>query len=141
MLIVAGFAMSFLGLVVFKHVGPKLGLVDRPNLRSHHSKATVLGGGFVVALVFVILLLIAADTGQLMLSDIGGLASTMLILALMGLADDRFDLPILPRLMAYCLALWIFDQHPISSLPMALTTGLADLWGVDHKRYQLHGRP
>ncbi len=53
--------MSFLGLVVFKRVGPKLGLVDRPNLRSHHGQATVVGGGFVVALVFVIALILVAD--------------------------------------------------------------------------------
>jgi len=104
MLLLAGFVMSFLGLVVFKRVAPKLGLLDRPNLRSHHGQATVVGGGFVVALVFIALILVADDTGQLMLSGVGGLAWTMLALALVGLADDRFDLPALPRLMAYCLA-------------------------------------
>ena len=64
-----------------------------------------------------------------------------LLLALVGLADDRFDLPSPAAVDGLLPGLWIFDQHPISPLPMALTTGLADLWGVDHKRHQLHGRP
>lgn len=75
-------------------VAPRLGLLDRPNERSSHDRVTPRGGGLAVGL---------ALAGALSVAGSGGARGTVFLLgalamALLGLCDDRFDLPMLPRL-------------------------------------------
>lgn len=71
------------------------GVVDSPNHRSSHRSITPRGGG-VACLVAVV---IGAIGASLLGLDVGWMALTAsVLLALLGLADDHFQLPALPRL-------------------------------------------
>lgn len=71
------------------------GVVDTPNHRSSHRSITPRGGG-VACLVAVI---IGAFGAALLGLDVGWTAlAASVLLALLGLADDQFHLPALPRL-------------------------------------------
>jgi Fuc2NAc and GlcNAc transferase len=81
------------------------GLLDRPNPRSSHTRVTPRGGGLAILAAAALALLTAGGAGPLRLPDavlLGGVG----LLALIGLADDRFGLGPLAR-MAVQLAVSI----------------------------------
>jgi UDP-N-acetylmuramyl pentapeptide phosphotransferase/UDP-N-acetylglucosamine-1-phosphate transferase len=79
----------------------RAGFLDRPSERSSHLKVTPRGGGLAIVLAVVIAVgvLEPAPEARVLGVLLGGL-----VLALLGLADDRFDLPVLPRLLAQVVA-------------------------------------
>ena len=113
------------------------GLLDRPNERSSHSRVTPRGGGLAVAL---------ALAGALAVAGTGGPRGAVFLagafgMALLGLCDDRFSLPVLPRLAAQALVA-LFVAWSLGGLvklplppPLDLSVGpmgvpLAALWIV-----------
>jgi UDP-N-acetylmuramyl pentapeptide phosphotransferase/UDP-N-acetylglucosamine-1-phosphate transferase len=70
-------------------------LLDEPNHRSSHVAPIPRGGGLAVAVAAVVALLVTERT-----SGVIGLAVGASIVGVVGLADDRFGLPAVPRLIA-----------------------------------------
>lgn len=70
-------------------------LIDEPNHRSSHASPTPRGGGLAVAIAAVVGL-----TAFERSSDVVGLAVGAVVVGVVGLADDRFGLPPVPRLIA-----------------------------------------
>lgn len=88
---------------LYRVVALHIGLVDTPNERSSHRRATVSGSGIVIALVFVLMLAFLVYREQievslaLLFTGAGGLA-------VIGWLDDRYRLSIVVRLMVYAAA-------------------------------------
>ena len=89
-------------------------LVDEPNHRSSHTRSTPRGGGIAVVLATI------ATTAALEWSrDVAALCAGGLTLAIVGLLDDRFTLPALPRL---------FAQLVVPLIAFAAVDGLVSAW-------------
>ena len=120
MLIVLLVILSTAGLWVFVRYAPALGLVDHPNDRSLHGTPTVVGAGVVpVTLIALYLAMTASFPGA------GILATVLMGLTAMGLADDRWGLPSAIRLICYLLAGLILARillpdYAFISLPVVL---------------------
>lgn len=104
--------LSTVLLVLFERLAPVLGLIDQPNQRSLHDRPIAVGGGIAVAV---------AVTGAFYIAPAASVldpqvAMVGLLLSALGMLDDRFHLPSLPRLLAYFLAaLWLANH--IAMLP------------------------
>jgi UDP-N-acetylmuramyl pentapeptide phosphotransferase/UDP-N-acetylglucosamine-1-phosphate transferase len=89
-------AAALAGTPLFLRVARRWGLLDRPNARSAHTRATPRGGGLVVlaaaALAFA---LFAAPLSRAQAAVIAG----ALLMALAGFVDDRLQLPVAPKLL------------------------------------------
>ncbi len=118
-------------------VARRFELLDRPNERSSHTRVTPRGGGVAVALALAGALLVSGTGGGRGVAFLAG----ALAMALLGLCDDRFSLPALPRLLAQVLVaagvVWVLGGLP--RLPLAppldvelgvLGAPLAALWIV-----------
>lgn len=95
------FLVSFCGTWLLTRYAPALRLVDVPNSRSSHIRPTPSGGGIAVV--------VASVLGELVLP--GGIPAAMSIalyaalpVALIGLADDRFNLSARLRLSVHLVA-------------------------------------
>src|SRR3954465_8390266 len=105
-LIVLSFILSWLLTFVMKRIAPRLGFVDKPGGRKIHANPRPLGGGVAIFWAFalpLIAVLIAARMAHpqdpLLIAYVGGvrektwlalaILGTLLILHIMGLADDR----------------------------------------------------
>lgn len=99
LVLVSSFALS--GLMV--RLAPKVGLVDVPNARSAHSRATPRGGGvaFVLSITLAGLCLLLA--GEVPARQGGVLVAGGLAMAALGLWDDMADLRPRTRLMVQLL--------------------------------------
>jgi len=112
MLLVLTLLLSTVLLVLFERLAPVLGLIDKPNQRSLHDRPIAVGGGiaFAVAVTGAFYIAPAASVLDPQVAMIG------LLLSVLGMLDDRFHLPSLPRLLAYFLAaLWLANH--IAVLP------------------------
>lgn len=90
----------------------KLGIIDKPNDRSSHTKPTVRGGGiiFPVAVLFWALLFDQADWY---------FVSAVLLMGGIGFLDDRYSLSQLPRLIIQSLGvLLVLVELGMLSLPL-----------------------
>ncbi|HET7290916.1 MAG TPA: glycosyl transferase [Vicinamibacteria bacterium] len=107
----------------------RFGLLDRPNERSSHTRVTPRGGGVAVALACAAALLVAGTGGGRGAVFLAG----ALAMALLGLGDDRFDLPVLPRLAAQALVagvvVWAIGGLESLPLPAPLDLRLGWLGG------------
>ena len=95
---------SAFGLWRFMYIAPRVGLMDRPNQRSQHTRATPVGAGIVPAVAFAASLWLWVPSSQGAGLPMGVFAVLIVALAVLGLLDDRFNLPSAPRLLAYFLA-------------------------------------
>ena len=95
------FVLSAILLVGYRFLAPKLKLLDTPNERSHHKQTTIVGAGIAVAITVVSALMIAGSDTIAGLNSLSGFVGCTLVLALVGLVDDRCDLPSSPRLFVY----------------------------------------
>jgi UDP-GlcNAc:undecaprenyl-phosphate/decaprenyl-phosphate GlcNAc-1-phosphate transferase len=101
-ILVVGFALS-LGLTpVSRQVALRLGVVDQPNQRKIHHDHKPLMGGLAIYISFAVSLALFSPARFLseMIAILGGAG----LLALVGLADDRFNLVIPVRLGMMALA-------------------------------------
>ncbi len=89
MLTIITFVITFISILLFIRLAPKLGFVDIPNERSMHTKPIPRGAGiaFVASALFVSLILIITDYNQLSRYILVYLA--ILIVFLGGVLDDR----------------------------------------------------
>lgn len=78
-----------------RKIARRVGLVDKPNARKHHSGHIPLVGG--VSIYFSLWLLYALQPGWLPGFPVYMLCITLLLLV--GVIDDRFDLPVMPRML------------------------------------------
>lgn len=103
--------LLFLGalalLFVARKVARRVGLVDKPNARKHHHGHIPLVGG--VSIYFSLWLLYALQPGWLPGFSVYMLSITLLLLV--GIADDRFDLPVMPRIALQSLVAAIMMWH------------------------------
>lgn len=132
-LLFMGLLMSSVGLWAFRTVAPRLGLLDTPNSRSQHRRPIVVGAGVVVALVFVVLVVLAHQSARVDFRQFEGIVMIMVGLALVGLADDRCNLPSLPRLVLYVCAsaFLVFTQVPAYSLVLLLILSVFGAWTIN----------
>lgn len=90
-------------------------LLDRPNERSLHDVPTPRGGGVAVGSAAVVGVVLAHDLS----GGVGSIVAAASILGVVGLVDDRFGLPPLPRLLA---------QLVVPFAAVILLADLSPLW-------------
>jgi len=107
-LLVSVFTCSLIGNYYYPRFALRLHIHAVPNYRSLHPKVTPRGGGIVVALADLVAVLVAHWLGliqhpYLLIFFMGGL-----VVALVGFADDKFELPPISRLLVqFAAAIWI----------------------------------
>ena len=126
-LLLSVFACSLVGNYFYPRLAMRLRIHAVPNYRSLHPQTMPRGAGIVVAAVHLTAVAIAyrlgvIDGDYLMVFCVGGLA-----VAMVGIADDRFELPAVFRLaVQIAAALWIlfwFGGMP----PLGMGSLLVDL--------------
>lgn len=134
-------AVTLVATPLLRPVARRLGLVAVPGTRSSHDSPTPRVGG-VAILLGVAVALAAGGGGVASRSDLVALLGGGALLAVVGLLDDRFDLPPLPRLGIQILAAGLvvratggFERVPLPeplSFPLAPALGatMAVLWIV-----------
>lgn len=110
------FAIGVVATPLVRGAAQRFGVLDRPNERSSHTRITPRGGGVAVALSLAGALLVSGTGGW----RGGAFLAGALAMALLGLCDDRFGLPALPRLVAQVLiaAGLVWAIGGLSSLPL-----------------------
>src|SRR5688500_11784008 len=101
-ILVVGFAAA-LGLTpLSRQIAMRLGVVDKPNHRKIHQDHKPLMGGLAIYLAFAISLLLFSPPRYMI--EIGAVLSSTAFLAVIGLADDRYNLGVRVRLVAMTIA-------------------------------------
>ncbi|MEH2919958.1 UDP-N-acetylglucosamine--undecaprenyl-phosphate N-acetylglucosaminephosphotransferase [Samsonia erythrinae] len=90
---VAIFISAFLALFLARKAAIRVGLVDKPNVRKKHQGHIPLVGG--VSIYFALWVLYVLQPGWLPDFSLYMVCATALLVV--GVLDDRFDLPVLPR--------------------------------------------
>ncbi|MCS3408223.1 UDP-N-acetylglucosamine--undecaprenyl-phosphate N-acetylglucosaminephosphotransferase [Serratia sp. AKBS12] len=116
------FILALVLLVVSRRLALAIGLVDKPSVRKrHHGHIPLVGG---IAIYLTLALLYCWRPGLLAHGDIYFACVTALLL--LGVMDDRFDLPVTPRVAvqgAVALAMMLMADLQLASL--------GQLWGQD----------
>ncbi len=89
------FLISFISLFVFRKIAKRIGLVDKPSERKHHSGQIPLVGGAAIFVTMLMALLLFPNILLLPQLYIG----CSLILVLIGAIDDRYDISFKLRLV------------------------------------------
>ncbi|HBH64188.1 MAG TPA: undecaprenyl-phosphate alpha-N-acetylglucosaminyl 1-phosphate transferase [Erwinia persicina] len=82
-------------LFIARKVARRVGLVDKPNARKHHHGNIPLVGG--VSVYFSLWLIYALQPGWL--PEFPAYMCCITLLLIVGVLDDRFDLPVVPRMI------------------------------------------
>lgn len=108
------FISAFASLFLARKAAFKIGLVDKPDVRKKHQGHIPLVGGVSIYLALWILYLLQAD----LLPHFFLYMVCSTVLLVVGIIDDRFDLPVLPRIVLQtCVAtVMMFAGLSISSL-------------------------
>lgn len=93
------FLVSFISLFIFRKVAQRIGLVDKPNERKHHTGQIPLVGG---VSVFMTMMLVLWLIPTLLIEPVL-YASCAFILVVIGAIDDRFDISFKLRLVVQAL--------------------------------------
>lgn len=114
------FCLSTVLLICFARLAPRWGFVDKPNARSAHRSPTPVGAGVCFALAATVALFVPgvfpSETHSLLLV----LQSCGVVVALVGLMDDRFTLPAGVRLLVYLMASTIAVVTLLGVAPLLL---------------------
>ncbi|MDG1828525.1 MAG: glycosyltransferase family 4 protein [Luminiphilus sp.] len=126
MAVVLAFCTSWFLLLCFQQAATRWGFVDRPNARSAHLSPTPVGAGICFALAVILALFVPnAATSEtpfvLWVLQGGGL-----LVALVGLLDDRYTLPVWLRLFVYLASSSVAAVALLNAAPV-LIIGLAIL--------------
>lgn len=89
------FLISFISLFIFRKAAKKIGLVDKPNERKHHTGQIPLVGGISVFVTMLLALLLMPDLLLLPQLYLG----CALVLVIVGAIDDRYDISFKVRLV------------------------------------------
>ena len=126
MAVVLAFCTSWFLLLCFQQAATRWGFVDRPNARSAHLSPTPVGAGICFAIAVILALFVPnAATSEtpfvLWVLQGGGL-----LVALVGLLDDRYTLPVWLRLFVYLASSSVAAVALLNAAPV-LIIGLAIL--------------
>ena len=126
MAVVLAFCSSWFLLLCFQQAAMRWGFVDRPNARSAHLSPTPVGAGICFASAVILALFVPnAATSEtpfvLWVLQGGGL-----LVALVGLLDDRYTLPVWLRLFVYLASSSVAAVALLNAAPV-LIIGLAIL--------------
>ena len=88
-------------LVLFRRWADALGFIDRPNERSSHSRPMPVGGGICFAIAITVVLTIQSLGSQATGEPPWVLCIAGISVASVGLIDDRWGLPVWPRMFLY----------------------------------------
>jgi UDP-GlcNAc:undecaprenyl-phosphate GlcNAc-1-phosphate transferase len=94
------FGVTFLSMFALMPIANKLGLIDEPGGRKLHGRPTPLIGGVAIYLGVLVITLFTPDS----LSHYSGLLTISLLVLVVGVADDIFDLRVSTRLGSQTLA-------------------------------------
>ncbi|MCL1049551.1 UDP-N-acetylglucosamine--undecaprenyl-phosphate N-acetylglucosaminephosphotransferase [Shewanella abyssi] len=111
------FFASFISLFIFRKLAKYVGLVDKPNLRKHHSGAIPLVGGISVFISLLLTLSIYSPFD----GDVALYLLCAFILIVLGALDDRYDISFKYRL---------FVQACVSVLMIAIGEKSLDSLGL-----------
>lgn len=90
-IMIVGFAASLALTPLSRQIAMRLGVVDKPNLpRKTHSDHKPMMGGLAILVAFVLSLLVFSPPQHL--AELGAIVIGVMVLALTGLLDDRFNL-------------------------------------------------
>lgn len=102
------FILSYLGVGLFRNYALKHHLLDHPNQRSSHVAPTPRGGGIVIASLWLLFVAVSTFFYQITLNDALFLFLPALLITVVGFLDDRYDVPILIRILVhFAAAVWI----------------------------------
>lgn len=127
--LVALLSLALTGLV--RRVAEARGLLDIPNARSAHSRATPRGGGLAIVVAFFGALLVLVVQGELAWHLWWALLGASAV-AMVGFLDDRRSVPVRWRLLTHGLAaVWALAW--VGGLPAVVVFGhIVDLGGLGH---------
>jgi UDP-GlcNAc:undecaprenyl-phosphate GlcNAc-1-phosphate transferase len=123
---------------LMRQVALDIGFVDTPSSRKIHSRPIPLGGGIPIFLgfifVFVLLSSVLVFTG---IKAAMGILSGSVLIFLIGLYDDAFDMGALPKMIGQVIAAIIFlsfteGPPPIVSYPVYLIMGIVWIVGIQN---------
>ncbi|MGI2134125.1 UDP-N-acetylglucosamine--undecaprenyl-phosphate N-acetylglucosaminephosphotransferase [Shewanella baltica] len=89
------FFVSFISLFVFRKIAQRIGLVDKPNERKHHTGQIPLVGG--ISVFYTMILVLFLNSELLLAPQL--YAGCAFILVIIGAVDDRFDISFKFRLV------------------------------------------
>jgi UDP-GlcNAc:undecaprenyl-phosphate/decaprenyl-phosphate GlcNAc-1-phosphate transferase len=101
-IMVVGFAASLSLTPLTRQLALRLGIVDKPNQRKIHNDHKPLMGGFAIYVAFTVSLLLFSPPQHLV--ELSAVLAGSAFLAVVGLADDRYNLGIRVRLVAMIVA-------------------------------------
>ncbi|MBA0167772.1 UDP-N-acetylglucosamine--undecaprenyl-phosphate N-acetylglucosaminephosphotransferase [Pectobacterium sp. CFBP8739] len=115
------FISAFASLFLARKAAVRIGLVDKPNVRKNHKGNIPLVGGVSIYLALCVLYVIQAD----LLPHFFLYLECSTALLVVGILDDRFDMPVLPRIgLQACVAIAMMSAGVfISSLGNILFSG------------------
>ena len=104
-----GFLVTILLTFVFLKVGQKKGILDIPNDRSSHSSPVPRGGGVAIIILFFVFLIVLRrnDDNQIADAILQSLLFGGMIVAVVGIIDDVYDIPARWRFLAHCSAAFL----------------------------------
>ncbi|MGL5358752.1 MAG: UDP-N-acetylglucosamine--undecaprenyl-phosphate N-acetylglucosaminephosphotransferase, partial [Shewanella sp.] len=109
------FLVSFISLFVFRKVAQRIGLVDKPNERKHHTGQIPLVGG--VSVFMTMMLVLWLHSGLLVKPLLYG--SCAFVLVVIGVIDDRYDISFKLRLVVQALIsliMIVLGEHSLHNL-------------------------
>ncbi|WP_409159203.1 UDP-N-acetylglucosamine--undecaprenyl-phosphate N-acetylglucosaminephosphotransferase [Pectobacterium sp. B2J-2] len=96
------FISAFASLFLARKAAVKIGLVDKPDVRKRHKGNIPLVGGVSIYLALCVLYVLQAD----LLPHFFLYLVCSTVLLVVGILDDRFDIPVLPRIgLQMCVAI------------------------------------
>jgi Fuc2NAc and GlcNAc transferase len=117
--VVGAFAVALLLTAQFRRYALAKGLLDVPNARSSHEQPTPRGGGIAIVIAALLALSVLAALGIVSSRVATGLLTAGTIAAIIGYLDDRYQVPLLLRLVAQFAAagcvVWFMNVAPVTS--------------------------
>ena len=113
--LIFAFLMSFLCLFIFRKVAKRIGLVDKPNARKHHTGQIPLIGGISIFCSLILTLLLFTPLDK----NIALYICCSTVLIGLGAIDDRFDISFKVRLViqaAISLAMILVGEKSLHNL-------------------------
>ena len=126
MAVVLAFCTSWFLLLCFQQAATRWGFVDRPNARSAHLSPTPVGAGICFALAVILALFVPNPATSETPFVLWVLQGGGLLVALVGLLDDRYTLPVWLRLFVYLASSSVAAVALLNAAPV-LIIGLAIL--------------
>lgn len=105
-------------LVAFGRHAEALGFIDTPNHRSSHHRPTPVGGGICFAIAITGTLAISAGVAGDAPGSTWTLCGIGILIASVGLLDDRWCLPVWPRMVLYALSAVVLAVTQLHEVPV-----------------------